>query len=131
MNVPRFHAESSISRVDAQLEEICYRADEKLQKLISHDRLQTLVDSVAASLLNDNVFPALSEPRVPFEIRLGSTCLTSSELDSKEVEEIIPLMESPKGQVQIWSDGRMRASGTLLVVDGKLAVRVDSLAQIR
>ena len=39
----------------------------------------------------------------------------------------MPLIDSEKGRVQIWSGNKMRASGVLLVVDGKLAVRVEEL----
>lgn len=108
--------------VESQIDEICRQADERLRRLLEDD-----ASSIGASRGSVQKQTNASGSLVPFEIRLGSTRLTLDEFRRKEIDDIMPLIDSEKGRVQIWSGNKMRASGVLLVVDGKLAVRVEEL----
>ena len=107
---------------ESQIDEICARADEQLRRLL---------EDATASSGRANAAPqgrtSASGALVSFEIRLGSTRIPLSELNEKKIGDIEPLIDSQKGRVQIWSGGKMRATGVLLVVDDKLAVRVEEI----
>ena len=108
-----------LQTAESKIDEICRLADEKLQSLLEIE--ETSFDAPNKPSANDAL--------VHFEIRLGSTRMLLSELQNATIDDIAPLIEAQKGRVQIWSDGKMRAAGTLLVVDGKLAVRVEEIVR--
>ena len=109
--------------VESQIDEICARADEKLQRL-----LEDATNAINAADADSQGKTSAPGALVSFEIRLGSTRISLKELNEKKIGDIEPLIDSQKGQVQIWSGGKMRATGVLLVDDGKLAVRIEKLA---
>ncbi len=97
----------------------------------SHDRLDALTSDANVRALQRSL-GAPSEPRpsasVRYSLELGRVRLTSDELDALGPESIVPLSNASDGAaVQIWADGRLQGRGVLLVVDGKLAVRVEEL----
>ncbi len=109
--------------VESQIDEICARADEKLLRL-----LEDATNAINAADADSQRKTSATGALVSFEIRLGSTRISLKELNEKKIDDIEPLIDSQKGQVQIWSGGKMRATGVLLVDDGKLAVRIEKLA---
>ncbi|MBQ9800893.1 MAG: FliM/FliN family flagellar motor switch protein [Thermoguttaceae bacterium] len=97
----------------------------------SHDRLDALTSDANVRALQRSL-GAPSAPRpsasVRYSLELGRVRLTSDELDALGPESIVPLSNASDGAaVQIWADGRLQGRGVLLVVDGKLAVRVEEL----
>ncbi len=108
--------------VESQIDDIFARADEKLRRLLE-DATVAINAANVGSQGKASSMGALGS----FEIRLGSTRISLKELSEKKIGDIEPLIDSQKGQVQIWSEGKMRATGVLLVDDGKLAVRVEKL----
>ena len=76
--------------------------------------------------LYDSV-PSSTSINVDYELRLGSTSLSLEEINSLNVGTILPLVNSEQGVVWIISNGRVCGKGVLLVVDGKLALRIESI----
>ncbi|MBQ2788118.1 MAG: FliM/FliN family flagellar motor switch protein [Thermoguttaceae bacterium] len=103
--------------VEQRLDALLRRANERLDALTSDASVQALRRSLDAR-----------PTTVPYSLELGRARLTASELDALEPESIVPLSDASNGAaVQIWIDGRLQGRGALLVVDGKLAVRVETL----
>ena len=98
------------------------RSNERLDALTSDANVQALRRSLGN-------FPEREPaPVVRYSLELGRVRLTPDELDALEPESIVPLSTASDGAaVQIWVDGRLQGRGVLLVVDGKLAVRVEEL----
>ena len=97
----------------------------------SGERLDALASDANVRALQRSLEPC-AEPRpastVRYSLELGRVRLTSAELDALGPESIVPLSNASGGAaVQIWADGRLQGRGVLLVVDGKLAVRVEEL----
>ncbi len=127
------------SRIESQVDAICQKADERLLELLSDDRLQIYVHTPVASDSSANHFTTKSSVQktassqrspekkrlINFELRLGSIRIPLNQLSSLKIDEILPLANSQKGVVQIWSREKLCGAGALLVVDGKLAVKID------
>lgn len=97
----------------------------------SYERLDALTSDANARALERSLGD-ISERRpastVRYSLELGRVRLTAPELDALGPESIVPLSNVSDGAaVQIWADGRLQGRGVLLVVDGKLAVRVEEL----
>ncbi len=97
----------------------------------AYERLDALTFDANAPTL-ERMLGDCSERRlastVRYSLELGRVRLTSAELDALGPESIVPLSNVSDGvSVQIWADGRLQGRGVLLVVDGKLAVRVEEL----
>jgi flagellar motor switch/type III secretory pathway protein FliN len=108
--------------VERRLDALLRRSNERLDALTSDANVRALQRS-----LGDDVErrPAST---VRYSLELGRVRLTSAELDALGPESIVPLSRASDGaSVQIWADGRLQGRGVLLVVDGKLAVRVEEL----
>lgn len=107
--------------VERRLDAILRRSRERLDALTS--------DANARALLRS--FDDCAERRpasvVRYSLELGRVRLTPAELDALGPESIVPLSNASGAAVQIWADGRLQGRGVLLVVDGKLAVRVEEL----
>jgi len=123
------------SRLETRCDEIFQRADAQFARLTSNggfDSLQSFAArSFGAARYSLENLDVQTRPGVPFEIRLGSTSLTRQEASSLELNQIVPLTESTKGRVQIWSEGRRRGEGTLLVANGKLVVKIISFDGVK
>jgi len=123
--------ERDFTRLETRCDEIFRRADARFARLNSNggfDGLQSLeTRSFDASQYSFENLDSRERSVVPFEIRLGSTSLTRQEASSLALNQIVPLTESTKGRVQIWSEGRQCGEGTLLVANGKLVVKIVSI----
>ena len=121
------------STTQKRLEAVIQRANDQLDRLVSEDRFQRFCELSINPYLNGNesgtseVSATQSNERVSFQLRLGRTRLSLHDLSSLEPDAIVPLLDSTKGQVQIWSNGRLFGRGVLLVVDEKLAVKIESI----
>ncbi len=126
---PRFNFSATQKRLDA----IIQRANDRLEQLVSEDRVRSFCEFSIDHRPGENKpgNSGISEPqsngRVSFQLRLGRTRLSLHDLSSLEPDAIIPLLDSTKGQVQIWSNGRLFGRGVLLVADEKLAVKIESI----
>lgn len=110
------------SDVERRLDALWRRADERLDALTSDANVQALRRSLG------DFTESKPAPVVRYSLELGRVRLTADELDALGPESIVPLSTSADGAaVQIWVDGRLQGRGALLVVDGKLAVRVEEL----
>lgn len=113
---------SAWSDVERRLDAIFRRSGERLDALTSDANVRALSRS-----FGDAPEP-LPAPSVRYSLELGRVRLTSAELAALAPESIVPLSPASDGAVvQIWADGRLQGRGVLLVVDGKLAVRVEEL----
>ena len=109
--------------VARRLDAILRRSDERLDALTSDANVRALQRSLGDCAERR---PAST---VRYSLELGRVRLTADELDALGPESIVPLSTASDGaSVQIWADGRLQGRGVLLVVDGKLAVRVEELA---
>lgn len=122
----------NFSLIEKRLDSIIQDAEGRLAQLVSEERIQNFRELTINPYLNEiasstEKFHDRSEERVSFQLRLGSTRLTLSELARLDYNTIVPLLESTSGQVQIWSNGRLYGRGVLLVADGKLAVKIESI----
>ena len=126
--------EFDFSRLETLRDEIFQRADARFARLTSNGGFEVL-QSFAARSFGASSYPpknsdSSSRLRVPFEARLGSVSMTRQEASALELNQIIPLTESTKGRVQIWSEGRRYGEGTLFVANGKLIVKILSVDNI-
>ena len=123
----------NFSATQKRFETVVQRANDRLDQLVSEDRFQRFCELSINPYLNvgesgtSDVSATRSNGRVSFQLRLGRTRLSLHNLSSLEPEAIVPLLDSTKGQVQIWSNGRLFGRGVLLVVDEKLAVKIESI----
>ncbi len=108
--------------VERRLDAILRRSRERLDALTSDANVRALQRS-----LGDRAEPRPAST-VRYSLELGRVRLTADELDALGPESIVPLSNASGAAVQIWADGRLQGRGVLLVVDGKLAVRVEELA---
>lgn len=109
--------------VARRLDAILRRSDERLDALTSDANVRALQRSLGDCANRRDA------STVRYSLELGRVRLTASELDALGPESIVPLSTASDGaSVQIWADGRLQGRGVLLVVDGKLAVRVEELA---
>lgn len=107
--------------VERRLDAILRRSNQRLDALTSDANARALLRSL------DDGAERRPESVVRYSLELGRVRLTSAELDALGPESIVPLSNSSGAAVQIWADGRLQGRGVLLVVDGKLAVRVEEL----
>ena len=107
---------------ERRLNAIFRRAQDRLDALVSDANVQAL----RRSFVDDR---SSADETVSYSLELGRVRLTASELAALGPESIVPLSDVPNGGaiVQIWADGRLQGRGVLLVVDGKLAVRVEEI----
>lgn len=108
--------------VERRLDAILRRSSERLAALTSDANVRALQRS-----LGDRAEPSPAAT-VRYSLELGRVRLTADELDALGPDSIVPLSNASGAAVQIWADGRLQGRGVLLVVDGKLAVRVEELA---
>lgn len=123
--LPDFAAASASYWLDVErrLDAILRRSRERL------DVLTTDANVRALSRAFDDFSERKSAPPVRYSLELGRVRLTADELDALGPDSIVSLSSASDGAVvQIWADGRLQGRGVLLVVDGKLAVRVEELA---
>lgn len=108
--------------LERRLDAILRRSQERLDALVSDANVQALRRSLDSGRLPADAF-------VSYSLELGRVRLTADELAALGPESIVPLSDVPNGGavVQIWADGRLQGRGVLLVVDGKLAVRVEEI----
>ncbi len=108
--------------LERRLDAILRRSNERLDALTTDANVRALSRTFAD-------FPKRAPaPPVRYSLELGRVRLTPSELDALGPDSIVPLSTASDGAVvQIWADGRLQGRGVLLVVDGKLAVRVEEL----
>ena len=108
--------------VERRLDAILRRSRERLDALTSDANVQALRRSFDERAEREPASP------VHYSLELGRVRLTADELDALGPESIVPLSSVADGAVvQIWANGRLQGRGVLLVVDGKLAVRVEEL----
>ncbi|MBQ6827070.1 MAG: FliM/FliN family flagellar motor switch protein [Thermoguttaceae bacterium] len=108
--------------VERRLDAILRRSGKRLDALTSDANVQALRRSLGDFAERE---PA---PPVRYSLELGRVRLTADELDALGPESIVPLSSACDGAaVQIWANGRLQGRGVLLVVDGKLAVRVEEI----
>ena len=96
----------NFSLIEKQLDSIIQDAEGRLEQLVSEERIQNFRELTIDPYLNERAsstenFHDRSEERVSFQLRLGSTRLTLSELARLDYNTIVPLLESTSGQVQI------------------------------
>lgn len=125
-------ARFDFSPLERRLDAIVQESNEKLRALLDEKRFLTFQERALASLsppknADSREDATYARDVVSYQIRLGRTRLSLDELNNLELDAIVPLLDSVKGRVQIWTQGRLFARGVLLVVDGKLAVKVESL----
>ncbi len=106
---------------ERRLDALLRRSQERLDALTSEANARAFQRSLGEQ--------AESRPAstVRYSLELGRVRLTSDELDALGSDSIVPLTNASGGAVQIWADGRLQGRGVLLVVDGKLAVRVEEI----
>jgi len=109
--------------LERRLDAILRRSQDRLDALASDANVQALRRSLDGGRSFDDA-------PVSYSLELGRVRLTADELAALGPESIVPLSDVPNGGavVQIWADGRLQGRGVLLVVDGKLAVRVEEIA---
>ncbi|MBQ9128631.1 MAG: FliM/FliN family flagellar motor switch protein [Thermoguttaceae bacterium] len=109
--------------LERRLDAILRRSQARLDALASDANVQALRRSLDGGRSFDDA-------PVSYSLELGRVRLTADELATLGPESIVPLSDVPNGGavVQIWADGRLQGRGVLLVVDGKLAVRVEEIA---
>lgn len=108
---------------ERRLDAILRRSQERLDALASDANVQALRRSLDSDRSPDDA-------PVSYSLELGRVRLTADELATLGPESIVPLADASNGGavVQIWADGRLQGRGVLLVVDGKLAVRIEEIA---
>ena len=97
---------------DLKLNGVLADADARLQKILLEDPFD------AASFDGAKI--------TRYEFALGAVDLSREEIDALDINSIVTLTDAQKGRVQIWCDGKNVGIGALLVVDGKLAVRIET-----
>lgn len=108
--------------LERRLDAILRRSNERLDALTTDANVRALSRGLG------DFSERAPAPPVRYSLELGRVRLTPSELDALGPDSIVPLSTASDGAVvQIWADGRLQGRGVLLVVDGKLAVRIEEL----
>ncbi len=127
------------SQAKKRLDDVFSRADERFSALVIDKRFHEFVEDAISPYLNMTPIGAprqdqkstslspLSSRKIRCQLRLGATRLTSKELSEMTADNIIPLSDSTRDQIQIWSEGELIGQGKLFVADGKFVVRVESI----
>lgn len=123
------------SRAKKRLDDVFSRAAERFSALVAEERFHEFVEDAISPYLNrthigaprQNPKSTSSSRKIRCQLRLGTTRLTSKELSELAADNIIPLADSTRDQIQIWSDGELIGQGKLFVADGKFVVRVESI----
>ncbi len=117
--------------IEKRLETAVRKANVRLDQLVSEDFFRHFCEPFANPCAKPNPDNDSSRRKsveqVSFQLRFGRTRLRLQELSYLGTDTIVPLLESTKGQIQIWSNGRLFGRGVLLVADGKLAVKIESI----
>ncbi len=58
-------------------------------------------------------------------VEFGRTTMPAEQVDQLKAGQIVPLEAFADDYVELWADGRPVARGRLVVVEGKIAVRVQ------
>ena len=131
------------SRAKKRLYDVFSRAAERFSALVAEERFHEFVEDAISPYLNrthigaprqnpKSTFLSTSSSRkIRCQLRLGTTRLTSKELSELTADNIIPLSDSTRDQIQIWSEGELIGQGKLFVADGKFVVRVESILSKR
>lgn len=113
------------SKIEAKLGEICKRADARLCDLCSENGLKKYALAHDDGSTTSSDAPPLRLEEACYELRLGTVRLDPVEIASKRIGEIVPLDDSHGETIQLWIGDQTRAEGTLLVVNGKLAMKIN------
>ncbi len=71
-----------------------------------------------------------SNSEVVLDLEFGRTSMSTENVNQLEGGSIIPLPDNPNGNVQIIWDKRTIAEGTLMIFEGKLAIRVNKMTPV-
>ena len=121
--------QEKLTQIEVKIREVCSKA---------HDELTLLVNKLESS---SHVWPKLGSTyppppsidnqhtsnHIPFELILGNVAATSASIKSLTINEIISLTDVDTEQIQICSHGVLIATGALLVINGKLAIRIEKI----
>ena len=108
-------------QLEKQFSRVFEQAETRLNRLLDNSA------STSSAGLDDFVNSTISREVVEYELQLGSTRLSLEEINALQIGTILPLISSEQGHVSIVSNGKVCGKGVLLVVDGKLALRVESI----
>ena len=127
------YLQSKIAQTEAELNKIFRTAHQRLDQLISEERLSPMCayTSKTHNKVLDESSVSRSTPfekeQIEYQLQLGSTRLTPQQLSELTEGTIVPLLDSTSGQIQIWSNGRIFGRGVLLVVNGQFAVKLETI----
>lgn len=127
------YLQSKIAQTEAELNKIFRTVHQRLDQLISEERLSQMCAyaSQTHSKVLDEPSVSRSTPfekeQIEYQLQLGSTRLTPQQLSELTEGTIVPLLDSTSGQIQIWSNGRIFGRGVLLVVNGQFAVKLETI----
>lgn len=119
--------QEKITQTELKIREVCSKAQGKLtlllDKLESSSRVRQ--ESVSCYSLSSSINKPHASNDVSFELILGSVESTSANIKSLTINEIISLTDVDTEQIQVYSHGALLATGALLVINGKLAIRIE------
>lgn len=119
--------QEKITQTELKIREVCSKAQGKLtlllDKLESSSRVRQ--ESVSCYSLSSSINKPRASNDVSFELILGSVESTSANIKSLTINEIISLTDVDTEQIQVYSHGALLATGALLVINGKLAIRIE------
>lgn len=128
-----FMIQEKITQTELKIREVCSKAQDKLtlllDKLESSSRVRQ--ESVSRYSVSSSINTQHASNDVSFELILGSVESTSACINSLTINEIISLTDVDTKQIQVYSHGVLIATGALLVINGKLAIRIEKTIKER
>lgn len=125
--------QEKITQTELKIREVCSKAQDKLtlllDKLESSSRVRQ--ESVSSYSVSSSINTQHASNDVSFELILGSVESTSVCINSLTINEIISLTDVDTKQIQVYSHGVLIATGALLVINGKLAIRIEKTIKER
>ena len=114
--------QEKITQTELKIREVCSKAQDKLTLLL--DKLESS-SRVRQESVSRSINTQHASNDVSFELILGSVESTSACINSLTINEIISLTDVDTKQIQVYSHGVLIATGALLVINGKLAIRIE------
>ncbi len=122
--------QDELTQIELKIKKVCSNAQDELTLLLN--KPESPPQEWQETRSNYQILPLSIDEQhtpgsVPFELILGSAEISSSSVKSLTLNEIISLTDVDTDQIQVCSQGVLIATGALLVINGKLAIRIEKV----
>lgn len=115
--------------IHSDMDTVVRKADHALSELSGCNEELSEIEKSIRERSHLQGYPS-SEEKALLDLEFGRTLLPKDRADQLTSGSIIPLPGNPNGNVRIVWDKHQIAEGTLMIFEGKLAIRINELEEV-